>query len=153
MGFWEKMTGRKPDAMPSAEDAEAEEAEIEAGPSPELAAEAREAQEHLLALEKITEDPDLEQKVSTLPLEVKLSLAESFRAGAILGAAFVTGIVGGAAGKIALEKAMEDPTLEYAMKAGGVALPLLGVSAALFTTVWRRLKERIASQLEGPEKS
>lgn len=141
MGFWEKMMGRTPEAPQEAP------ASPEGGPSPELAAEAEKTKEHLSALEKLVDDPRLEEKLQALPPEKRATFWQDCkRLGAtVLSITAPLGTIDVAAKAVRFAEAGHHET---AMTGVGLALAGLGVSVASLRYVWKRARERMPEAKE-----
>ncbi len=141
MGFWEKMTGKRTEPLPAETEAPESEAE-NPSPSPELAAEAEETKEHLAALEKIVDDPELETRIAGLAPERRESLWERYkRLGALV--VGVTAPMGTADLAIKAAKFAAAGQHETAMSGAGLAIAGLGISIVSLRYVYRRFKERL----------
>lgn len=146
MGFWEKMTGKKPEQAPAPMEAEAAQPEVEP-PSPELAAEAQEMKEHLSALEGLVDDPELEAKVAKLAPEARESLMQRVKDYGILCGAFIFPMSTGYTYRLA-EEAAAAGNLEFGKTAIIAMFVHLGLSVASLRHIWKRSRERLPKDEE-----
>ena len=146
MGFQEMMPHEKPEQLqPPAPEAEAD---VEAGPlSPEFAAEAREAKEHLSALEKAVDDPHLDEKLEKLSPDARKTYSQRLKELGALCKDTLAEWSEKPVGRVAVDTALEG--LGTVAKLAGVGpLFYLGISAASLHYVWKRLRERATPQAE-----